>query len=226
MGRNQKILVTTLWAVAVLAMIGVVGTGLWARRQGAAADVDGASAAAVARVQVDQAPAELEPLYDAPSFSLTDQNGRTVTNKTLHGDVWVAMVFFTNCPGVCPMMVSRMTELQKAVTSPDAKVVAFSVDPERDTPEVMKAYAERVGADPARWYFLTGPKPTMFEVAHALKLAAEPAQDNKPLTHTNKALLIDRAGHVRGVYDATDPESMAKLAKDARTLLSEKGKPA
>jgi protein SCO1/2 len=122
------------------------------------------------------------------------------------------------------MMVSRMTELQKAVTSPDVKVVSFSIDPERDTPEVMKAYAERVGADQSRWYFLTGPKPTMFEVARGLKLAAEPAHDNQPLTHTNKALLIDRVGRVRGIYDATDPESMAKLAKDAKTILAETGK--
>jgi protein SCO1/2 len=221
MRRNQKILVTTLWAIAVLAMIGVVGTGLWARRQGAAADVDGV---AVMQTHDNPQPADLQPLYNAPSFSLTDQNGHTLTNQTLRGDVWVAMVFFTNCPGVCPMMVGRMTELQKAVTSPDVKVVSFSIDPQRDTPEVMKAYAERVGADQSRWYFVTGPKPSMFEVAHALKLAAEPAQDGKPITHTNKALLIDRVGRVRGIYDATDAESMGKLAKDARTILAEKGK--
>jgi protein SCO1/2 len=78
------------------------------------------------------------------------------------------MVFFTQCPGVCPAMTLRMTEVQKAIPDPDVKVVLFSLDPEHDTPEAMKLYAERFKTDQSRWVFLTGPKQTMYEVARGL----------------------------------------------------------
>jgi cytochrome oxidase Cu insertion factor (SCO1/SenC/PrrC family) len=206
MDRKQKILVTCLWAAAVLAMLGVVGTGLWARRQAGDAD------------QAQPQQQRLEVLYDAPSFSLTDQEGKTVTRDSLRGQVWVAMVFFTQCPGVCPAMTMRMTELQKAVTSRDVKIVSFTLDPEHDTPEAMKVYAERFNTDQSRWFFLTGPKDTMYETARGLKLAAEPAHDGQPIVHTQKVLLIDREGRVRGVYDTNDDDSMKGLAADAAGL--------
>jgi protein SCO1/2 len=182
-----------MWGVAVLAMIAVVGAGLLGR-------------------------ANLPQLYDTPPFSLTDQNGATVSNSTLTGRVWIGMLFFTNCPGVCPAMTMRMNEVQKAISNADVKMVAFSLDPERDTPEVMKLYAQRLQADPARWLFLTGPKDTMYDVARGLKLAAQPAQDGNPIVHTQKVLLIDQAGQVRGIYDTNDDASMKQLSQDAMTL--------
>src|SRR5215510_10916730 len=126
MDRKQKILVTCMWGVAVLAMIAVVGAGLLGR----------------GRLPEDEPSAPLEALYDAPSFSLTDQNGGTVSADSLRGQVWIGMVFFTSCPGVCPAMTMRMNGVQKAIVNADVKMVAFSLDPERDTPEVMKLYGE------------------------------------------------------------------------------------
>jgi protein SCO1/2 len=202
MDKKQKILVTCMWGVAVLAMIAVVGAGLLGRRH----------------LLPYESPVALEPHYDAPSFSLTDQNGATVTGSSLKGKVWIGMVFFTNCPGVCPAMTMRLNEVQKATTNPDVKMVAFSLDPERDTPEVMKLYAERLQTDPTRWLFLTGPKDTMYETARGLKLAAQPAQDGNPIVHTQKVLLIDQTGKVRGVYDTNDDASMKQLSQDAMTL--------
>src|SRR5262245_51749362 len=195
MERTQKILVTCLWATAVLAMLGVVGTGLWARRQASEADPF--------RQQH-----KLDVLYDAPSFSLTDQDGKTVTRDSLRGNVWVAMVFFTQCPGVCPAMTMRMTEVQKHISSPLVKVVSFSLDPEHDTPEAMKVYADRFQTDQSRWLFLTGPKETMYEIAGGLKLVAVPAHDGQPIVHTQKVLLVDGDGKVRGIYDTNDDDSM------------------
>jgi cytochrome oxidase Cu insertion factor (SCO1/SenC/PrrC family) len=212
MDRTQKTFLTALWALAVLAMIGVVATGMLARRHAASQAKEPQVAAGAAR---------LEPLYDVPAFSLTDQHGRTVSDQSLRGRVWVAMVFFTECPGVCPMMVSRMTELQKAVPSAEVNIVSFSIDPKRDTPETLKAYGERMGADQSRWYFLTGPEPSMFEVARGLKLAAAPATADQPITHTQKVLLIDRLNRIRGIYDSADDQAMQQLAQDARTLLNE-----
>jgi protein SCO1 len=183
-----------------MAMLGVVGTGIWARRT------------------------EASPiLFDAPKFTLTDQNGKTITDSMMHGNVWVAMVFFTQCPGVCPMMSSRMAQLQKTVARPDVKIISLSLDPEHDTPEIMRAYAERFEADPARWHMLTGPRQTMYDLARAFQLAAEPAHDGQPIIHTQKVLLIDRGNHVRGIYDTSDDVSMKQLADNGRALALENG---
>jgi protein SCO1/2 len=208
MDRTQKLLMTSMWAVAVLAMITVVGAGLWARRQ----------------APHDQPAAALEPLFPTPSFSLTDQNGATVSNASLAGKVWIGMLFFTNCPGVCPAMTNRMNDVQNAIPNPDVKVVLFSLDPEKDTPEAMKLYAERFETDQSRWIFLTGPKDTMFEIARGLKLPAEPAKDGNPILHSQKVLLIDRTGQVRGVYDTNDDDAMKQLSKDAMKLATQREK--
>lgn len=200
MDKGKKTILTVLWGLAVLGMLGVVGTGVLAHRRFVGTE--------------DAMPI----LFDAPKFSLTDQFDKPVTDQTLRGKVWVTMVFFASCPGVCPMMSARMAQLQKAVESPELKIVSLTVDPDNDTPEMLKGYAEGLGADQSRWYFLRGPKDTMFEVARGFNLAAAPAQDGKPITHTQKVLLIDRENHVRGIYDTTDEESMKKLTLDARML--------
>jgi cytochrome oxidase Cu insertion factor (SCO1/SenC/PrrC family) len=203
MGKRQQIVTTVLWGMTVFAMLGLVGTGLWAKKaRGRQAD------------QVDALPV----YFAAPPFELTDQNSRTITGGQLRGSVWVAMVFFTNCPDICPGMMGRLVDLQQAVTDPRVKLVSFSIDPERDTPEQLKQYAERLGADSTRWFLLTGTKDQMFAAAEGLKLSAEPARGDKPISHTNRMLLIDVHGQVRGVYDSSDDAAMSKLAADAATL--------
>jgi protein SCO1/2 len=95
------------------------------------------------------------------------------------------------------------------------------VDPERDTPEVLKKYALTFGADPARWHFLTGEKTQMFEAARGMKLTAEPAGVLGPeIAHAEKFLLIDGQGQVRGIYDSKDEQDMKRLVADAATLVS------
>jgi cytochrome oxidase Cu insertion factor (SCO1/SenC/PrrC family) len=203
MGKRQQIVTTVLWGMTVFAMLGLVGTGLWAKK---------------ARGRQADAADALPVRFPAPHFELTDQDGRTVTGDQLRGNVWVAMVFFTNCPDICPGMMGRLVDLQEAVRDPKVKLVSFSIDPERDTPEQLKQYAERLGADSTRWFLLTGPKDQMFAAAEGLKLAAEPAQGDKPISHTNRMLLVDALGQVRGVYDSADDADMSKLAADAAML--------
>jgi len=92
-------------------------------------------------------------------FSLTNQNNTTVTLSQLRGKVWVADIIFTRCPGPCSSMTDRLAELQSQIPGGDeTRIVSLSSDPEYDTPEVLRKYAEKHGADTNRWWFLTGPK--------------------------------------------------------------------
>ena len=206
MGKRQQIVTTLLWGLTVFGMLGLVGTGLWAKKQ------------AQGRAADPEAP---PVLYQAPSFALTDQNNKPVSDAQLRGSVWVAMVFFTHCPDICPGMMGRLVDLQESVKDPRVKLVSFSIDPERDTPEQLKQYADQLGADSTRWLLLTGTKDEMFAAAEGLKLHASPAQGDKPIAHTNRMLLIDKTGHVRGVYDSADEAAMSKLATDAAQLARE-----
>ena len=197
MDRRQKIITTVLWSVLVIAMLGVVGTGLWAKFR----------------------PDPLPVLYAAPSFSLTDQDARPFGSEDLRGKTWVAAFIFTHCPGVCPQMTMNMSALQQAVPDRDVHLVSFSVDPERDTPAVLKEYARSFDADPARWHFLTGDGAKVFDVAAGLKLTAAPAGKFGPdIVHAEKLLLIDGEGRVRGAYDSKDEQEMKNLARDAAAL--------
>ncbi len=207
MDKTQKILTTLLWGVLVVAMVAVVGTGLWARwRHDPAATADAAAAMPV--------------LYDAPAFALIDQEGRPVSSEQLRGRPYVATFIITHCAGVCPMMTQKMATLQKAVPADaDVKLLSFTVDPERDTPAVLNEYAKRFNADPARWHFVTGSKAQLDDVARGMKVAVQKATDGSDqFIHTEKFLLIDGGGHVRGIYSSNDDQSLKQLATDAAAL--------
>jgi protein SCO1 len=204
MRKSQKIITTVLWSCLVLTMVAVVGLGMWPGQQGGRAAAE-----------------PLPVLFDAPHFVLTDQDGQPFDSDQLRGKVWVAAFVFTNCAQACPMMTGKMARLQEAVPSKDVMLVSFTVDPQRDTPDVLKQYAKRFNADPARWRFLTGEQSALLETAAGLKLTAIPARDGKPIDHDEHFLLIDRQGHVRGVYHSNDDEKMKLLARDAEALVEE-----
>ena len=216
MDKNQRIVTTILWAAGVLCMVGVIGAGLWRSR-----DADGRATGAAGDVMIEPlAPAGTLPvLFDAPAFALTDQNEKPVTNETLRDTPWVAAFIFTSCAGPCPMMSEKMAKLQQSVPDARLKLISFTVDPERDTSAVLKAYGEKLGADESRWHFLTGPKDAMFAAAKGMNLSAGPATDDAPIFHSDLFVLIDGDGKVRGIYHSKEPDALAKLAADARALI-------
>jgi cytochrome oxidase Cu insertion factor (SCO1/SenC/PrrC family) len=98
-----------------------------------------------------------------PNFSLIERDKRTVTRAQLVGKVWVANFIYTRCTDTCPLQSARMAALQKDFSGePDLRFLSISVDPKRDTPAVLAKYAARYDADPERWWFLTGDKPTIY----------------------------------------------------------------
>jgi protein SCO1/2 len=195
MRKNHKIITTVLWSFLVLTMVAVVGRGMWAWQD-----------------------PPLPVLFQTQPFSLTDQDGKPFGSEQLKGQAWVAAVIFTNCPGACPMMSQRLSKLQEAVPAKNVKLVSFTVDPERDTPEVLRQYGVRFNADGKRWHFLTGPKETMLATARGLNLTAIPAAETRPIQHDEHFLLVDGDGRVRGIYMSRDDEDMKRLTKDAAAL--------
>ena len=160
---------------------------------------------------------------NVPSFELTNQKGQPFGSQQLRGKIWIADFVFTMCPGPCPMISSRMSELQKPLERADVHLVSFSVDPERDTPQVLNGYAEKLKAQPQRWDFLTGSKDTIYRLSRdGFKLGiSDGSTETGAPVHSTRMILVDRRGEIRGYYDATAPDAITKLLADTNHLLRE-----
>ena len=206
MGKPQKILATMLWCCAVLGMLLFLALSS-AKRE----------AAPVITAQGSDNGAELPVLFDLPVFKLLDQDGHDFTDEQLRGKPFVASFVFTHCAGPCPMMFGRMAAMQRNVPNPNIKLVTFTVDPERDTPEVLKKKAAELGAEEGRWYFLTGDKDSVHKLLKDM-LMPTPGPDDDPLMHTTQFYLFDASGKCRGRYTSTVADEMKQLAADAERL--------
>src|ERR1700745_758183 len=158
-----------------------------------------------------------------PEFVLVNQDGQNFGSAQLRGKIWIADFIYTTCPGPCPMISSRMSELQKPLEKSDVHLVSFTVDPEKDTPAVLRGYARNLQAEPGRWDFLTGPKSAIYKLSHdGFKLAVSDGSDAQGLpVHSTRIVLVDRGGQIRGYYDATEAEAITKLLADTNHLLRE-----
>jgi len=155
-----------------------------------------------------------------PNFVLTNQNGQLFGSTQLNGKIWIADFIFTTCPGPSPMISSRMSELQAPLGKTDVHLVSFTVDPTKDTPEVLRSYAEALHAEPDRWDFLTGAQSTIYQLCRdGFKLAVSGSGETGLPVHSTRMVLVDRHGQVRGYYDATEPEAITKLLADTNHLL-------
>ncbi len=161
-----------------------------------------------------------------PSFQLVNQNGQPFGSAQLAGRVWIADFIFTSCPGPCPMISSRMSELQKPLSNTDVHLISFTVDPEKDTPQVLNGYAEKLQAQAGRWDFLTGPKSTIYGLSrYGFKLGVSEDGDEagRPV-HSTRMILVDRHGQIRGYYDGTAADGVTNLLADTSHLLREQPK--
>jgi cytochrome oxidase Cu insertion factor (SCO1/SenC/PrrC family) len=144
-------------------------------------------------------------------FTLTNQDGQTVSLANLHGQVWVADVIFTRCAGPCLKMSRQMKDLQEALPAgSQARLITLTTDPEFDTPAVLKAYSRRFGADNNRWLFLTGTKQQLMNLAtDSLKLTAiekQPADRETPadlFIHSTIFVIVDKQSRLRGVFETS-----------------------
>lgn len=152
-----------------------------------------------------------------PEFQLTDQRGNGFNSSALTGKVWVADFIFTTCTSFCPMMSSRMHQVQSAMLKvPDVRLVSFTVDPQRDTPPVLERYATTFHAAPKIWYFLTGSPATL---QHLDRDVFKLGNVDGSLTHSTRFVLVDSDEHIRGYYDTGDQGSIPRLVSDVHLLL-------
>jgi protein SCO1/2 len=161
-----------------------------------------------------------------PEFILVNQDGKNFGSAQLRGKIWIADFIYTTCPGPCPMISSRMSELQTPLEKTDVHLVSFSVDPAKDTPQVLRGYAEKLQAEPGRWDFLTGPQSTIYNLSrNGFKLAvSDGSEDNGIPVHSTRMILVDRHGVIRGYYDAAEVDAVTKLVADTTHLLREQPK--
>jgi len=170
-------------------------------------------------------PGPLPDLGAVPDFSLTEPSGSPVSLESLRGRIWVADFIFTRCTGACPLLSGRMLALQKALRGrDDFRLVSFSVDPDFDTPAVLRAYARDHGAESALWLFLTGPRVALQRLVGEgfhLAIAKAPEGTAAPgelITHSDRLVLVDREGRIRGYYHGSEEETVRHLLFDIDAL--------
>jgi protein SCO1/2 len=171
-------------------------------------------------------PAPLPVYGTLPGFTLSDQDNQTVGLDTLRGHVWIADVIFTRCAGQCPVLSAHMKEIQDTLPGQlGVKLVSFTTDPDFDTPREMKKYSGRYGARPGQWLFLTGPKAQLRRATvEGMKLSVldkPPAQREDAddlFIHSDKFVLVDRTGRIRGYFDGETAAGTAQAEAAAETL--------
>ncbi len=168
----------------------------------------------------------LPSLGTVPQFELVNQDAQPFGSTQLEGKIWIADFIFTTCPGPCPIISTRMSELQRPLEKSEVHLVSFSVDPEKDTPEVLRAYADKLRKQPLRWDFLTGSREAIHSLSRdgfKLGLSDGAEEDGGPV-HTTRFVLVDRRGTIRGYYDALAPDAVTKVLADANHLFREQPK--
>ncbi len=166
--------------------------------------------------------------YAIPKFSFTNQHGLETSWKQYEKYITIADFFFTECPTICPVMTSQLARIQDKIKADGlqdkVRIISFSVKPQNDTPELLKAYGEKIGADFGMWNFVTGKPEDIYELAEdGFLLTAFPSDSAAGgVFHTDKITLLDPGLHIRGYYDGTSSKGMDELYEDLTILLNEK----
>ena len=209
-GRDSHFVEYLIWGALAATIIGITAAFLWTRFG--------------ERLQ--------KPLIVAsavPEFTLTNQLGQPLSLTNLLGHVWVADVIFTRCPMSCERMTQRMRALHDQLGArSNVRFISITADPVNDTPDVLRKYAERHGADANRWWFLTGVKLDVYKLAvDGLKFIVRDKTEDK-LTpddlflHSTQFVLIDKRGRIRGYFEGTDENERKQLALAVKKLQREK----
>ncbi len=234
--RTRRVLAILLGLDVLL--IGLLLVAYWGIARGQSRSLDDAGLVMVPGGNASRDKG-LDDYWEAPSWTLTDQMGRQVSSEQFGDKVVVANFVYTNCGDICPTISARMQALQErlreeGLLGAKVQLLSFTVDPKNDTPEVLRAYAERHEADPEAWRFLTGSEATIEQLLVkgfrfgrqkvALKQTTPHAHADGTshyhkydVMHTKRFALIDRQGRIRALYDGTELD-IDRVERDVRSL--------
>ena len=160
--------------------------------------------------------------HTVPPFAFTNQDSIVITDKDLKGRIYVADFFFTHCPTICPVMTRQMKRLVENTSDIDELVfLSHTIDPKRDTLERLRAYREIMDISADNWHFLRGTMEYTYDIGkHGYLINADEDEEaDGGYLHSEHFVLVDREGHIRGMYEGTDPERVDQLEKDIRKLI-------
>ena len=206
-----------LWGLLIVVLVSIVGTALWMRQGGHLRQQAGS-----------ERPLEGLGIFGkVPEFSLVERSGRRMGLADFLGKVWIVNFIYTHCPDSCPIQSAQMKELQSEFGGEkNLRLVSITVDPRRDSTEVLQEYANRFEANPQRWFFLTGEQDAIYRLAQqGFRLgAAEIPQEKRDQSgathaHSPRFVLVDEQAQIRGYYPGTDKEALLRLRRDLRVLL-------
>ena len=177
---------------------------------------------------------KLEKIGPAPKFELVNQDNIKVTNETYRGKVYVLEFFFATCPSICPKMNQSMLQIEKTFFgNPNFGIVSISIDPEHDTPAVLKEHRELLGVKSSNWNFLTGDKAYIFDLSNkGFNLyAGENSKVRGGFEHSGLFALVDKNGNIRCrkddygnpilYYDGLEKKGVRDIQQDIAILLKE-----
>lgn len=177
-----------------------------------------------AMVNSELVPEEIQHIrkyHTIADFSLTNQNGKIITQEDYKDKIYIADFFFTTCPTICPTMTKNMADIQKEIINDDdVLLLSHSVTPEIDSVAQLKKYALEKGVDDTKWNLLTGDKKQIYDLARKSYLAVKTDGDGGPfdMIHTENFILVDKQKRIRGFYDGTNKEDIKQLLTDLNIL--------
>lgn len=167
----------------------------------------------------------LDNFHRISPFTLINQDGATITRETFQDKIYVADFFFTVCTGICPKMTSNMMMLQEEFINDDeVLLLSHSVTPEQDSVAVLKAYAEIKGIVSQKWHLVTGSQKEIYKLGRRDYFVEEGLgidKEEDEFLHTENFVLVDKNGHIRGLYNGLNKTSVNQLIADVHTLKNE-----
>lgn len=172
---------------------------------------------------------ELDTIFQTiPAFNLINEKGQKFSSSSLKGKIYVASFFFTRCGTICPKITGQLSRVQDTFNKdPDLKLISISVDPAFDHPEKLQAYAKRFDANEGQWTFLTGEKKVIYPLiltgfhvplADASEYDAAIKNPNETFIHSERLVLVDKEGVIRGFYVGTDKKEVDRLLVEIKVL--------
>ncbi|WP_373522575.1 SCO family protein [Aquiflexum sp.] len=157
-----------------------------------------------------------------PEFRLFTQENKERGKSEMNGKITIVDFFFTSCPSICPVMSTEMERVDDAFRNEsDVQIYSISIDPEYDTPEVLASYAQKHLATPEKWFFLTGDKAEIYNLARCgfILPTLDGLGDPEEFIHSDKFVLVDDIGRIRGYYSGTKREEVDRLILETKILL-------